>query len=79
MDTISHSCNRYLESILSDYLYKTAKEFKSDINDFGVYALGNFFTTEQVSNYNWLDNYKNSFFDVSVDTSIKSGMLMTET
>lgn len=79
LDTISHSCNRYLESILSDYLYKTAKDFKSDINDFGVYALGNFFTTEQVSNYNWLDNYKNSFFDVYVDTSIKSGMLMTET
>lgn len=76
---ISESCNKYLESVLTDYLYKTSKEFKSDINGFGKYALNNFFTTQDFDNYNWLKNYQNAFFEVQVDTSIKSGMLITET
>ena len=79
LDSISNSCNSYLESVFSDYLYKTSKDFNSDINGMGKYALKNFFTTTQYEDYNWQENYKNSFFDVEVDTSVKSGMLITET
>ena len=79
LDSISNSCNSYLESIFSDYLYKTAKDFNSDINGLGKCALKNFFTTAQYDGYNWQENYKNSFFDVEVNTSVKSGMLITET
>lgn len=79
LDFISNSCNSYLESIFSDYLYKTAKDFNSDINGLGKCALKNFFTTAQYDDYNWQENYKNSFFDVEVNTSVKSGMLITET
>lgn len=79
LNTISESCNQYLESIFSDYLYKTSKEFKSDINGFGKHALKNFFTTQEFENYNWLKNFQNAFFDVQIDTSVKSGMLITET
>lgn len=79
LDKLSQTCNKYLESVFSDYLYKTSKEFKSDINGFGKYALGNFFTTEDYDNYKWCDNYQNAFFGVEIDTSIKSSMLITET
>ena len=79
LDSISNSCNSYLESVFSDYLYKTAKDFNSDINGLGKCALKNFFTTAQYDDYNWQENYKNSFFDVKVNTSVKSGMLITET
>ena len=79
LNNISESCNKYLEAVLTDYLYKTAKEFKSDINGFGKYALNNFFTTQDFDDYNWSTNYQNSFFQVTVDTSVKSGMLITET
>lgn len=79
LDSISNSCNSYLESVFSDYLYKTAKDFNSDINGLGKCALKNFFTTAQYNDYNWQENYKNSFFDVEVSTSVKSGMLITET
>lgn len=79
LKTISETCNKYLESVFSDYLYRTSKEFKSDINGFGKYALNNFFTTQNFDNYNWLRNYQNAFFEVEVDTSVKSGMLITET
>ncbi len=76
---ISNSCNSYLENIISDYLYKTSKSFKSDINGFGNNATKNFLTTKDFENYNWNENYKNAFFKVNVDTSVKSGMLITET
>ena len=79
LDSISNSCNSYLESVFADYLYKTSKDLKSDINGFGKYTLKNFITTKQYEDYNWLENYKNSFFDVEVNTSVKSGMLITET
>ena len=79
LETISNSCNSYLESTFSSYLYKTSKDFKSDINGFGKSALKNFISVQDFEQYNWLDNYQNAFFDVEVDTSIKSGMLITET
>lgn len=79
LDTISNSCNSYLESVFSDYLYKTSKEFQSDINGIGKYALKNFFTSKQYEDYSWLENYKNAFFDVEINASVKSGMLITET
>lgn len=79
LDSISNSCDGYLESVFSDYLYKTAKEFGSDINGMGKSALKNFFTSKEYEDYSWLDNYKNAFFDIEVKSSVKSGMLITET
>ncbi len=79
LENISEACNRYLELQFSQYLYKTAKDFKADINGVGRSVLGNFLTTKEFDDYNWLENYKNSFFNVEVDTFIKSGMLITET
>lgn len=79
LDAISANCNSYLESAFSSLLYKTSKEFKSDIFELGENALPNFLTTDEINNYNWLSNYQNAFFDVKIDTSVKSGMLITET
>ena len=79
LKNLSKTCNKYLETVFSDYLYKTSKDFKSDINGLGKYALNNFFTTQDYDNYNWNDNYQNAFFEVTVDTSIQSSMLITET
>lgn len=77
LNSISNSCNSYLESVFLDYLYRTAKDFQSDVNGFGKYALKNFFTTSEFDNYDWNENYKNAFFKVNIDTSIKSGMMVT--
>lgn len=79
LDAVSNSCNTYLESMFLDYLYKSSKNLKSDINGFGVFASKNFLTTNDFENYDWLESYKNSFFDVNIDTSVKSGMLISET
>lgn len=79
LDSISKICNSYLETQFSNYLYKTSRELHSDINSIGNYALKNFFTTKEFEDYSWLENYKNAFFKVNVDSSVKSGMLITET
>lgn len=79
LDSISNSCNSYLESQFSSYLYKTSTVFESDINGLGSYALSKFVTTTEFNNYNWLDNYKNSTFDVDINTIIDSGFLLTQT
>ena len=79
LQNISNSCNSFLESTFSNYLYKTSKEYKSDINGFGKYALSKFWTTHEFDKYNWNDNYENCFFDVKVNTNVESSILLTET
>lgn len=79
LDSISNSCNSYLKSQFSGYLYKTSTVFKSDINSFGLYALSEFATTTDFDNFNWLDNYKNATFEVEISTVMDSGFLLTQT
>ena len=75
---ISNCCNSYLESILTEYLYKTSKSLSSDINGFGKTARSNFLTLDEFYDYNWSEKYKDSFFKVTVNSSIRSSSLLTE-
>ena len=79
LDSLSNTCNIYLENVLLNYLYKTSLEFKSDISGIGKYALSNFYTTDEFKDYNWVDNYMNSTFKVTIDTTIDSGFLLNKT
>ena len=79
LNSISNSCDNYLEHQFSSYLYKTSTVFESDINAIGSYALSKFITTTEFDDYNWLDNYKNSTFDVEINTVMDSGFLLTQT
>ena len=76
---IEKSSNSYLESYFSNYLYKTSKDLKADINNFGSNAKSNFLTINDFNNYNWDNKYKDSFFDITVDTKVLSGFLLKET
>lgn len=73
VQSLEDEVNEYFEKIILDYLYKTSKEFNSDIDGFGKYAVKYFSTTEEWNNYKWLDNYKNCFFNIEVNSKIKSG------
>lgn len=79
LNSISNSCNSYLESQFSNYLYKTSTIFESDINGLGVYALSQFVTANEFNDYNWLANYKNCTFDIDINTVMDSGFLLTQT
>ena len=78
LNEISDSCSSYLKSTIMDYLYKTSKNLKSDINGFGKTARKNFLTLDDFYHYNWKEKYKDSFFNVNIDSSIRSSSLLTE-
>ncbi len=75
---IGDSADKYLEDQISSFLYKTSKEFKSDIVGFGKYTVKDYLTWEEWTASNWLDNYQNAFFNVEVSVNIKSGELFSK-
>ena len=79
LDDISNYTSSYLETLVSGFLYKTSKEFHSDISCIGKRALRAFTTWKEYEAYNWKDRYRDAFFDVNVNVNVKSGSLITET
>lgn len=79
LDSLSEEANKYLEKIITEYLYKTSVEFKSDINGIGEYALSNFLTISEFEKFDWENSYSNSTFKVTIDANVQSGFLLTET
>ena len=69
--------NSYLENAILNYLYKTSKEFESDIDGIGQSLLTKFKNSKEWNNYNWPQNYKNTFFKVHINTNIKSSFLLS--
>lgn len=74
---IEESLSHYLKSHMLNYLYKTSKEFHSDISGLGKFAICNFKTSSEFEKYNWLDNYENAFFEVDSSVKLKSSYLLT--
>ena len=69
----------YLKELLSNYCYKTSKEYHSDIAGFGRYALKDFKTNTEFEEYDWLSHYQDAFFEITTEVNIKSGFLLTGT
>lgn len=70
---------KYLEKQLYNYLYKTSKELNSDIDNFGLFSLKYFSTSDDVEKYNWNHHYKDSFFKINVDVNLRSSYLLVNT
>lgn len=79
LSEIEEYANSYLESQINNYFYKTSKEYKSDILGLGKYVVGDFLTWNEWIEYDWLNQYENAFFNVNVQTDVKSGYLLLET
>ncbi len=77
LELIKSYANSYVKSELEKYLYKTSKDYKSDIALLGRHAVKHFTTWDKWVNYDWLDNYTNSFFNVNVDVNIISSYLIS--
>lgn len=76
INTLNGALKEYLTSQLSNYLYKTSKEFKVDINGFDKMAKIKFLTTKDYEDYNWAQKYENAEFDIDIKCDIKSSLLM---
>lgn len=78
INKVQESANKYLEDEISKFLYKTSQTYNSDICGLGRYAITKFYKNSDWTDYNWLDNYKNSIFNVKVNSEIVSSLLFTE-
>ena len=78
LNLVQNTVKSYLENQIYDYLNTTAKKYNSDISGLGRFAVKNFKTINDWNNYNWLENYQNCTFKVNIDTSIKTGNLLTQ-
>lgn len=74
---IESYASSYVKENIEKYLYKTSKDFKSDIAMFGRYAVFNFNTWDKWVKYNWLDNYENAFFNADVNVDVISSYLVS--
>ncbi len=75
---VEEAVNKYLENEISEFLYKTSLTYDSDICGLGRYAITKFYKNSDWENYNWLENYKNSIFNVTVNSEVVSSLLFTE-
>lgn len=76
LQTITDYANSYFESHITNYLYKTAKDFKCDVVGFGKYILPEFSTVQEWNNFNWQNKYMNSFFKTNIDITIVNSSLI---
>lgn len=65
----------YLEAHMLDYLYKTSRDFNSDITGFGKSAVHKYLTLDEWNEANWLENYSNAVFSVNINSNVKGSYL----
>ena len=73
---LEYATNSYLNANITDFLYKTSKELKSDFIGFGRNAVRSFKTMDDWKKYDWLNKYQNSEFNVNINTTVKSSYLL---
>ena len=71
LEIIKDYLNTYLEQKILSCLYKTSKEFKTDIFNFGSLALKKYYTWQDFEISDWLNNYQNSFFAVEINSTVQ--------
>lgn len=76
---IETSATVYLKEQIQNYLYKTSKNLHADIDGFGLYALKYFSTNSEWDEYNWLNHYKDAYFNVDINVNLCSSYLLTAT
>ena len=73
---INDDLKKHLQSKILDYLYKTSKEYNSDIECFYKVAKKEFLTNSDLNDYNWEENYKNAEFNIEFNDDIITNLLI---
>lgn len=76
LNDINNNLKQYLSNEVSNYLNKTSKEFKVDINSFYKKARKHFLTLKDFKDYNWAQKYENAEFNVEINSDIISSRLI---
>ncbi len=75
---VEQNANAYLEKLMKEYLYTISKDYHSDVVGFGGILGSRFLTTDEFAKVKWNEIFKDSFFKVTVDTTIISSHLFNK-
>ena len=72
---IKSEINKYLQTNITNFLYKTSLEYNSDIVGFKGYFRKNFLVQDALDKYNWNELYPEISFNVDPQTYLDFGSL----
>ena len=78
LEKLNSGLKDYLTAEFKSYLYKTSREYKSDINEFYKIAKRKFLTNSDFSNYDWARKYENAEFNVEFNKDIISTLIIRQ-
>lgn len=73
---IGEYASSFLKEKILNYLYKTSKDLHCDIDSFGKHLYSKYLTISDFEKLNWLNIYKDSYFDVNISVSVNSSNLI---
>lgn len=74
---VEEALSNYIKNEVNNYYQKTSKEFKSDISGLGKYAVYHFPTIKDWNEFDWLNKYEKSTFEVNVDINLNSSYFIS--
>jgi len=78
LEKLNSGLKDYLTDEFRSYLYKTSREYKSDINEFYKIAKRKFLTNSDFSNYDWARKYENAEFNIEFNKDIISTLIIRQ-
>ena len=78
LEKLDIALKEYLTEEFKSYLYKTSREYKSDINEFYRIAKRHFLTNSDFENYDWPTKYENAEFNVKFNEDIISTLIIRQ-
>lgn len=76
LEKLNFALKEYLTKEFKSYLYKTSREYNSDINEFYKIAKRQFITNSDFSNYDWANKYETAEFNVEFNEDIISTLII---
>lgn len=75
-DKIEIASEEFLKEQILNYLNKTSKEYKVDINNFYDKIKKNYLTNADLEKLDWQNKYSNAEFHINLDTNVVSSLLV---
>ena len=76
LDKIETASEEFLKEQILNYLNKTSKEYKVDINNFYNKIKKNYLTNADLEKLDWQNKYPNTEFHINLDTNVVSSLLV---
>ena len=78
LEKINTCFKNYLSKEIKDFLYKTSRKYKVDINEFYMIAKRKFWTIQDYQNYNWPEKYEKAEFNVNFNDTVITTLIIKD-